>query len=208
MTRKHAHRLTSPRPSSRMTAVASKRATKKRRRSMRKAKFALGQVVRHRFYPFRGVVFDIDPDLQQFRGLVARDPGRDSSRTRTSRTIICSPRTPRPSTSPTSPSRTCFPTTAGSRSGIRSSVISSSRRRTGAIAPCSCSRTERAAVARTRLIRRPFPQRKTARVDSRAVLQAHKRTEPISCQQAWLPEPLPALRQRRAEAAGSSSGRP
>jgi heat shock protein HspQ len=28
---------------------------------MRKAKFALGQVVRHRFYPFRGVVFDIDP---------------------------------------------------------------------------------------------------------------------------------------------------
>jgi heat shock protein HspQ len=29
--------------------------------AMRKAKFAVGQVVRHRFYPFRGVVFDIDP---------------------------------------------------------------------------------------------------------------------------------------------------
>ena len=28
---------------------------------MRKARFAVGQVVRHRFYPFRGVVFDIDP---------------------------------------------------------------------------------------------------------------------------------------------------
>ena len=28
---------------------------------MRRAKFAVGQVVRHRFYPFRGVVFDIDP---------------------------------------------------------------------------------------------------------------------------------------------------
>ena len=28
---------------------------------MRKAKFALGQIVRHRVYPFRGVVFDIDP---------------------------------------------------------------------------------------------------------------------------------------------------
>ena len=25
------------------------------------AKFAVGQVVRHRLYPFRGVVFDIDP---------------------------------------------------------------------------------------------------------------------------------------------------
>ncbi len=25
------------------------------------AKFQIGQVVRHRFYPFRGVVFDVDP---------------------------------------------------------------------------------------------------------------------------------------------------
>jgi heat shock protein HspQ len=30
-------------------------------RAIRKAKFAVGQVVRHRFYSFRGVVFDIDP---------------------------------------------------------------------------------------------------------------------------------------------------
>ncbi len=28
---------------------------------MRKARFAVGEVVRHRFYPFRGVIFDIDP---------------------------------------------------------------------------------------------------------------------------------------------------
>ena len=28
---------------------------------LRHAKFALGQVVRHRFHPFRGVVFDVDP---------------------------------------------------------------------------------------------------------------------------------------------------
>jgi len=27
----------------------------------RQAKFALGQVVRHRIYPFRGVIFDVDP---------------------------------------------------------------------------------------------------------------------------------------------------
>lgn len=25
------------------------------------AKFSIGQVVRHRFYPFRGVIFDVDP---------------------------------------------------------------------------------------------------------------------------------------------------
>lgn len=30
---------------------------------MRQAKFAVGQVVRHRFYPFRGVIFDIDPEF-------------------------------------------------------------------------------------------------------------------------------------------------
>ena len=30
---------------------------------MRQAKFAVGQVVRHRIYPFRGVVFDIDPEF-------------------------------------------------------------------------------------------------------------------------------------------------
>jgi heat shock protein HspQ len=28
---------------------------------IRSAKYAIGQVVRHRVYPFRGVVFDIDP---------------------------------------------------------------------------------------------------------------------------------------------------
>jgi len=29
----------------------------------RDAKFQLGQVVRHRFHPFRGVVFDVDPSF-------------------------------------------------------------------------------------------------------------------------------------------------
>ena len=28
---------------------------------LRDAKFAIGQVVRHRIYPFRGVIFDVDP---------------------------------------------------------------------------------------------------------------------------------------------------
>ena len=28
---------------------------------MRQAKFRIGQIVRHRFLPFRGVIFDVDP---------------------------------------------------------------------------------------------------------------------------------------------------
>ena len=28
---------------------------------MRTARFSIGQVVRHRIYPFRGVIFDVDP---------------------------------------------------------------------------------------------------------------------------------------------------
>lgn len=30
---------------------------------IRQAKFSVGEVVRHRYYPFRGVVFDIDPEF-------------------------------------------------------------------------------------------------------------------------------------------------
>lgn len=30
---------------------------------MRNARFAIGDVVRHRIFPFRGVVFDIDPEF-------------------------------------------------------------------------------------------------------------------------------------------------
>ena len=29
--------------------------------SVRRAKFSVGQVVRHRIHPFRGIIFDIDP---------------------------------------------------------------------------------------------------------------------------------------------------
>ncbi|MEM1372130.1 MAG: heat shock protein HspQ [Pseudomonadota bacterium] len=28
---------------------------------MKQAKFTVGQVVKHRFFPFRGVIFDVDP---------------------------------------------------------------------------------------------------------------------------------------------------
>ncbi|PWE17389.1 heat shock protein HspQ [Marinicauda salina] len=30
---------------------------------MREAKFAIGDVVRHRMFPFRGIVFDVDPEF-------------------------------------------------------------------------------------------------------------------------------------------------
>lgn len=30
---------------------------------IRTAKFAIGQVVRHRLFPFRGVIFDVDPEF-------------------------------------------------------------------------------------------------------------------------------------------------
>ena len=31
--------------------------------AIRNAKFQLGQIVRHRVYPFRGVIFDVDPEF-------------------------------------------------------------------------------------------------------------------------------------------------
>lgn len=31
--------------------------------AMRIAKFQIGQIVRHRVYPFRGVIFDVDPEF-------------------------------------------------------------------------------------------------------------------------------------------------
>jgi heat shock protein HspQ len=37
------------------------RAKPRSKKRARTAKFGVGSVVRHRFYPFRGVVFDIDP---------------------------------------------------------------------------------------------------------------------------------------------------
>ena len=30
---------------------------------MRKAKFGIGEAVKHRFYPFRGVIYDVDPSF-------------------------------------------------------------------------------------------------------------------------------------------------
>ena len=87
----------------------------------RNAKFGIGQVVKHRFYPFRGVIFDVDPVFanteEWWRSIPAevRPP-------RNSRSIISTPRTRTASTSPMSPSRICVgrirragPASAGQR---------------------------------------------------------------------------------------------
>ena len=37
------------------------------------AKFAIGQVVKHRKYPFRGIIYDVDPVFAEYRGMVAVD---------------------------------------------------------------------------------------------------------------------------------------
>jgi len=43
--------------------MAPRKKAPRRARKVKTARFALGQVVRHRFYPFRGVIFDIDPEF-------------------------------------------------------------------------------------------------------------------------------------------------
>lgn len=49
---------------------------------MRTAKFRIGQVVRHRIYPFRGVIFDVDPtfsNTEEWWNAIPEDvrPSRD-----------------------------------------------------------------------------------------------------------------------------------
>jgi heat shock protein HspQ len=48
------------------TGVAGKTGRRKydaMNKKFRAAKFGVGQIVRHRVYPFRGVIFDIDPEF-------------------------------------------------------------------------------------------------------------------------------------------------
>ena len=44
-----------------MVAMDPRKMEKKMKNS-KKASFNIGQVVKHKYYPFRGVVFDIDPE--------------------------------------------------------------------------------------------------------------------------------------------------
>ena len=65
------------------------------------AKFKIGQVVRHRLFPFRGVIFDVDPEFANSEEWYQAIPPEVRPR-RTSPSITCWPRTRTPNTSPTS----------------------------------------------------------------------------------------------------------
>lgn len=43
------------------TAKKSSPRRRKAASAVREAKYSLGSVVRHRYYPFRGIIFDVDP---------------------------------------------------------------------------------------------------------------------------------------------------
>jgi heat shock protein HspQ len=89
------------------------------------ARFGIGRVVRHRIFPFRGVIFDADPVFNN-----TEDGGCDSqNHARTSPTTTCSRRTTSKYIAYVS-NRTS-PTIPASRSGIRRSS-NSSRRATAA----------------------------------------------------------------------------
>jgi len=54
-------KLVKPTPKPRAKPAATAAAVPRKKSRARMAKFAVGSVVRHKLYPFRGVVFDIDP---------------------------------------------------------------------------------------------------------------------------------------------------
>ena len=85
---------------------------------MRNAKFKIGQVVKHRLYPFRGVIFDIDPVFNKPRNGGNQSPPKTAP-AKISRSIICLPRMRRPNTSPMCPSRICCPIRRARRSATR-----------------------------------------------------------------------------------------
>ena len=70
------------------------------------ARFAIGDVVRHRLLDFRGVIFDVDPEFANSDEWYEVDPRGRCARPRTSRSTICSPRMPNRATSLMSASRT------------------------------------------------------------------------------------------------------
>ncbi len=59
----------------------------------RLARFKLGEVVKHRVFSFRGVIFDIDRVPTTPKQIVAVDSRERSVRARISRSTICSPNT-------------------------------------------------------------------------------------------------------------------
>jgi hypothetical protein len=112
----------------------------------RLAKFGIGQVVKHRVYPFRGVIYDVDPifaNTEEWWLSIPAEvrPSKDQP------FYHLSPKIRKRSISPMSRSRTCFPTSPASRSAIPKSTRFSSAAPTALIecAP-AIGRAERRSV--------------------------------------------------------------
>jgi heat shock protein HspQ len=51
-------------------------------KNIKNANFNIGQVVKHKYYPFRGVVFDIDPEYANTEEYLMSIPQKNSSHQR------------------------------------------------------------------------------------------------------------------------------
>src|SRR4051794_16965868 len=92
----------------------------------RTAKFQIGQIVRHRVFSFRGVIFDIDPEFNNTEEWWLSIP--EEVRPHKDQPFYhLLGKTRNPNTSLTSPSRTWFPMKQASRSDTLRLPRSSSR---------------------------------------------------------------------------------
>ena len=81
------------------------------------ARFAIGDVVRHRMFDIRGVIFDVDPVFANSDEWYDAIPEQIRP-AKTSPSITCSPRMPNRATSPMSASKICCTTIATNPSSI------------------------------------------------------------------------------------------
>ena len=83
----------------------------------RKAKFGIGEIVKHRKYPFRGIIYDVDPVFANTDEWWLSIP-EEVRPPRTSLSTISTPKMLKRNMSPMSPSRICSPTTPATLSAI------------------------------------------------------------------------------------------
>jgi hypothetical protein len=70
------------------------------------AKYQIGQVVRHRHFPFRGIIFDVDPQFANTDEWYEAIPGRSAASKGPTPFTTSSQRMSAPTTSPMCPNRT------------------------------------------------------------------------------------------------------
>ncbi len=95
---------------------------KRRTMESKRAQFKIGQVVKHRLFPFRGVIFDVDPQFSNTEEWWLSIP-EDVRPHKDQPFYHPSPRTRRRTTWRMSRNRTCWPMNRASRSRIRKWVL-------------------------------------------------------------------------------------